>query len=122
MLPSPSATGRHALACSSPVHRTTHARRAGKRFGYVRKLPSGKYQASYPGPDGKRYTAPTTFTHKADAQAWITTERRLIKYSTWTSPAARAEIVKSTARAIAEREATEALAAEQLTRTPTVSQ
>jgi len=92
------------------------------RFGYVRKLPSGKYQASYPGPDGKRYTAPTTFTHKADAQAWITTERRLIEYNTWTSPAARAEAVKGIARANAEREAAEALAAEQLAHVPTVSQ
>ena len=35
-----------------------------RRFGYVRKLPSGRYQASYLGPDGRRRTAPETFDRK----------------------------------------------------------
>src|SRR5947208_3164526 len=29
-----------------------------RRFGNVRKLPSGRYQSSYLGPDGQRRTAP----------------------------------------------------------------
>ncbi len=92
------------------------------RFGYIRQLPSGRYQASYQAPDGSRHNAPATYTHKADAQAWITAERRLIEYGTWTSPKARAEAVEAAARAEAEREAAEALAAEALARVPTVSE
>ena len=69
------------------------------RFGQIRKLPSARYQASYPGPDGQRHNGPSTFTHKADAQAWITEERRLIEYGTWTSPAARAEALRKVEQA-----------------------
>jgi hypothetical protein len=38
-----------------------------RRFGRVRKLPSGKYQASFVGPNGKRQNAPDTFLSKTDA-------------------------------------------------------
>ncbi len=92
------------------------------RFGYVRKLPSGRYQSSYLGPDGKRHNAPATFTHKADAQAWVTAERRLIEYGDWTSPGARVEELKAAERAEAERQAAEARAAEARRTIPTVSQ
>lgn len=92
------------------------------RFGYVRKLPSGRYQGSYLGPDGKRHNGPSTFTHKADAQAWITGERRLVEYGTWTSPAARAEALREVEQAEAERAAAEARAVEVLQNTPTVSE
>jgi hypothetical protein len=38
------------------------ANRAGRRqFGWVRQLPSGRYQASYVGPDGVRRLAPKTY-------------------------------------------------------------
>ena len=37
-------------------------------FGTAHKLPSGRYRAMYYGPDGRRYTAPTTFTSKAEAR------------------------------------------------------
>ena len=40
-------------------------------FGYVRRLPSKRYQASYAGPDLQRHVAPTTFTTKGDAEAWL---------------------------------------------------
>lgn len=92
------------------------------RFGYVRKLPSGRYPASFKAEDGKRYNAPTTFTHKADAQAWLTSERRLIEYGTWTSPAARADVAKESAQAEADRRSAEALASEARAKVPTVSQ
>ena len=68
------------------------------RFGQIRKLPSGRYQASYPGPDGERHNGPTAFTHKADAQAWITAERRLIEYGTWTSVQERRQAAEEAAR------------------------
>ena len=92
------------------------------RFGYIRQLPSGRYQASYQAPDGSRHNAPATYTHKADAQAWVTSERRLIEYGTWTSPKARAEAVEEAARARAEHEAAVATAAEALASVPTVSE
>ena len=40
-----------------------------RRFGRIRKLPSGKYQASFVGPNGKRQNAPDTFVTKTDAAA-----------------------------------------------------
>ena len=45
-------------------------------FGYVRKLPSGRWQASYVGPDLVRRTAPHTFDAKADAEGWLGVERQ----------------------------------------------
>lgn len=92
------------------------------RFGYIRKLPSGRYQASYQNPDGQRSNAPSTFTHKADAQAWLTAERRLIEYGDWTSPKAREEAAEEAARLEAERQASAARAAETLAKVPTVSE
>lgn len=45
---------------------------AGKRrFGMIRKLPSGKYQASFIGPSGRRQYAPDTFVTKTDAGRWL---------------------------------------------------
>lgn len=46
---------------------------AGRRsFGKIRKLPSGRFQASYTDPTTtKRVTAPTTFIAKRDAEAWL---------------------------------------------------
>ena len=42
-----------------------------REFGTVRKLPSGRWQARYIGPDGQRYTAPETFETRSDAQDWL---------------------------------------------------
>ena len=39
-----------------------------RRFGNVRKLPSGRYQIRYPGPDGRMRTGPETFERKSDAE------------------------------------------------------
>jgi hypothetical protein len=41
-----------------------------RHFGSVRKLPSGRYQASY-WHEGERHAASHTFTAKAAAQAWL---------------------------------------------------
>lgn len=71
------------------------ANREGHRsFGYIRKLPSGRYQASYQGPDLVRYTAPMTFDTKDAAVVWLTMERRKLEDAeaggpAWTSPAER---------------------------------
>src|ERR1700753_162235 len=42
-----------------------------RRFGKVRKLPSGRYQASFIGAGGERQTAPDTFKTKTDADRWL---------------------------------------------------
>lgn len=92
------------------------------RFGYIRKLASGRFQASYLGPDGRRYNGPTTFTHKADAQVWVTDERRLIEYGTWTSPVERAEAAQADLEAQAAKDVAKAMEAEARAKVPTVEQ
>ena len=58
-------------------------------FGYVRKLPSGKYHASYPGPDGERHNAPTTFRRESDAKRWLRHEQTAIEQGAWEAPETR---------------------------------
>ncbi|HYO04778.1 MAG TPA: hypothetical protein VET27_24060 [Mycobacterium sp.] len=48
-------------------------------WGWIRKRPSGRYQASYVGPDAKRHFAPTTFATKMDAEEWLARERREVQ-------------------------------------------
>lgn len=60
------------------------ARKRGKAsFGTTRTLPSGRVQARYTGPDGKRHTAPTTFDTKGDAEAWLAVKRADIVRDQW---------------------------------------
>jgi integrase len=54
-------------------------------------MPSGRYQASYRGPDNRRHFAPTTYTLKMDAEQWLVDERRVVAAGAWTPPKARAE-------------------------------
>ena len=49
-----------------------------RRFGSIRKLPSGRWQATYSAPNGRRITAPRTFRAKIDAEAWLADRRREI--------------------------------------------
>lgn len=46
-----------------------------RSFGSVRKLQSGRFQASYLSADGSRINAPTTFDGKEDAEDWLATVR-----------------------------------------------
>lgn len=60
---------------------------AGKRsFGGLRKLPSGRWQANYTGPDVVVHKAPATFAAKVDAEGWLAAERRKIDLGTWRPP------------------------------------
>lgn len=52
-------------------------------FGSVRKLPSGRHQARYTGPDGKEHRAPTTFQTKGDADAWLAMQSAAITEHRW---------------------------------------
>lgn len=59
--------------------------RSRRQFGQLRKLPSGRWQAAYTGPDGNRHKAPRTFPSKDDAIGWLNGERRKIDLGTWGS-------------------------------------
>lgn len=60
---------------------------AGKRdWGRIRQLPSGRWQARYPGPDGKLRPAPQTFERKADASNWLANKRAEINRDEWIDP------------------------------------
>jgi len=54
-----------------------------RRFGAVRKLPSGRWQASYVGADGRRHSAPTTFRTKTDADRWLSATETDLTRGTW---------------------------------------
>jgi len=72
-------------------------------WGWIRKRASGRYQASYIGPDGARHFAPGTFERKTDAEGWLSNERRDIDAAKsgstdWTSPAERKTAVMAAYR------------------------
>lgn len=52
-------------------------------WGHVRRLPSGRHQASHVDPNGKRVNAPHTFTTKGDAQAWLAVQRAALETGSW---------------------------------------
>ncbi len=60
-----------------------------RRFGWIRKLPSRRYQASYVGPDTVRHRAPGTFAAKIDAEGWLSGESRLVDSGAWSPPGER---------------------------------
>jgi integrase len=57
-----------------------------RRFGRVRQLASGRWQARYPGPDGIDYPAPDTFATKTDADIWLTMKEAEIRKGDWLNP------------------------------------
>ncbi|MEU0586249.1 tyrosine-type recombinase/integrase [Streptomyces sp. NPDC006132] len=61
---------------------------AGKRrhFGRVRKLPSGRYQARYLGPDGQLRPAPHTFRTKKEADDWLADKQTELRRGDWHDP------------------------------------
>lgn len=54
-------------------------------WGAIRKLPSGRYQASYLH-EGIRFTGPTTFDAINDARAWLARVRADIQRNAWRDP------------------------------------
>jgi len=71
------------------------------RFGSLRRLPSGRWQARYTGPDGRMHAAPTTFETKGDAETWLATVRTDIVRDAWSPGAAQPK--KLTLAAYADR-------------------
>ncbi len=57
-----------------------------RRFGRVRKLPSGRYQARYQDPTGTDRPAPHTFATKTDADRWLNAVEGDILSGAWRNP------------------------------------
>src|SRR5271165_1853317 len=57
-----------------------------RRFGTIRRLPSGRWQARYLGPDGVVRTADDTFATKTDAEQWLTRKEAEILEDDWIDP------------------------------------
>jgi integrase len=57
-----------------------------RRFGRVRQLASGRWQARYPGPDGLDRAAPETFASKTDAEVWLVKIEAEILNDQWLNP------------------------------------
>jgi integrase len=59
---------------------------ARRRFGAVRKLPSGRWQARYWVAAGERIGAPQTFATKGDAQRWLSAAETDMHRGLWYDP------------------------------------
>ncbi|MFB8115943.1 tyrosine-type recombinase/integrase [Streptomyces sp. NPDC055962] len=57
-----------------------------RRFGSVRKLPSARFQARYPSPDGLMRSAPETFPTQTDADRWLVRKEAEILDGRWKNP------------------------------------
>lgn len=71
-----------------------------RQWGKLRRLPSGRWQASYIGPDDARHTAPTTYDDKETAAIWLRNERRLVEDSpeAWKPPKVRLQAAQAAAK------------------------
>lgn len=73
---------------SAPLPDTRSAPLGGRRrrhFGSVRRLASGRWQASY-WLEGRRHVAPVTFRAKTDALAWLSAVETDIRRGRWADP------------------------------------
>ena len=68
-------------------------------WGWVRKRSSGRYQASYIGPDGNRHYAPSTFGAKVDAENWLAAQRTEVAAGAWTTATATGKATAQAERA-----------------------
>jgi integrase len=57
-----------------------------RRFGNVRKLPSGRFQVRYPGPDVRIRTGPETYERKSDAEKALVIIEAQMASGSWTDP------------------------------------
>jgi excisionase family DNA binding protein len=61
-------------------------RQGRRRFGAIRRLPSGRYQVRYRTADGRHVTAPTTFEAKADAGRFLSKIETDMLRGEWADP------------------------------------
>ncbi|GAB7049372.1 tyrosine-type recombinase/integrase [Catenuloplanes indicus] len=57
-----------------------------RRFGAIRKLPSGRYQVRYPGPDGVVRPGEQTFERKQEAEQYLSIVESKLITSEWIDP------------------------------------
>lgn len=69
-----------------------------RRFGNITRLPSGRYRARYPGPDGRSRSAPVTFATKAEADRFLADMDRELNRGSWQDPRLRSVTVATYAR------------------------
>ena len=62
---------------------TVNRKRNRRSFGTLRKLPSGRYQAFYVGPEGATRKAAATFMTKALADVWLAEQQTRISKDAW---------------------------------------
>ncbi|WP_203665082.1 site-specific integrase, partial [Actinocatenispora rupis] len=70
-----------------------------RRFGKVRKLPSGRWQASFTAPDGTRQNAPETFKNRTEADRWLTLVEADLSRGAWLNEGLGRETFGNYARA-----------------------
>jgi len=66
--------------------KTETKQRVRRMFGSVRTLPSGRFQALYTAPDGRRLNAPRAFSTEQQADDWLTTQRAAMIEGRWMPP------------------------------------
>lgn len=62
-------------------------------FGTIRKLKSGRYQASYIAPNRVRYNAPFTFITKGDGDAWLSRQYSDLTRGIWIEPESPSKVL-----------------------------
>ena len=81
--------GRARRTCHPPVQEgclMPNSRGRRRRFGAVRELRSGQWQARYRGPDGIMRPADRTFPDKTAAEVWLTRKEAEILNGDWLDP------------------------------------
>lgn len=67
-------------------------RKQREAWGRIRKLPSGRFQTSYEGPDMAMHHASSTFRTLTEARGWLTVERQLVDSGAWSPPKSRSAV------------------------------
>lgn len=57
-----------------------------RTWGSIRKRPSGRYEATHTGPDGRRHRGPYLYDTVVTAEAWLATQRVSMASQDWTAP------------------------------------
>jgi hypothetical protein len=66
-----------------------------RRFGRLRKLPSGRWQARYSTPDGREHAAPDTFSTKTAAERWLAAVETDLARGQWIDPCSRQLLLRT---------------------------
>lgn len=74
-----------------------------RRFGSIRQLPSGRWQARYQTPHGRAVTAPHTFRTRTDAHQWLVKVESSIIQGTWSESATTHTVEETVTAYIASR-------------------